>query len=164
MTKRAGESTARALRSANVATRLAEHSAVVLERIARAAGQTRWFYLERPEQLPLLARELGPGSSVLFMFDDRFQRMVNEPEAVAERAVPIIESSGGAVIGRLDPGTIELVVDFPSSHDEVLETANDWPASSHLFLGAFPRPDDSDDALVHVLVPDVDGIVRRHPH
>jgi hypothetical protein len=45
--------------------------AVVLERIARGAGATRWYSLRDPEKLHALAERLTPGSSLSFYFDDR---------------------------------------------------------------------------------------------
>jgi hypothetical protein len=64
---------------------LAQHSAVVLERIARGGGSTRWFFVQRPDQLEALAAALSPGSSVSFYFDDRIKRVELVPE-VAEQS------------------------------------------------------------------------------
>ena len=49
--------------------RLASSSAVVLERKARAAGRTRWFYCANQDHLDAVESELSPGSAVSFYFD-----------------------------------------------------------------------------------------------
>jgi hypothetical protein len=46
---------------------------VVLERLARAAGATKWYVLFNPAQVEEIAGGLSPGSSVSFYFDGRLE-------------------------------------------------------------------------------------------
>src|SRR3954454_19051692 len=86
--------------------RRAGAESLVLERIARGGGATRWYVLRGRADLETLASRLRPGSRVSFYFDDRFERRgYNE---VARAAIlAIAEEDGDAVVGVVGDEDIE---------------------------------------------------------
>jgi hypothetical protein len=93
---------------------------VVLERIARGAGATRWFVLHDPEELGVLVSRLSPGSSVSFYFDGRLAASRYDL-SVRSELLAIAELDGDAVIGRLGVDQIELDVEFVAGPAELEE-------------------------------------------
>jgi hypothetical protein len=140
----------------------ARRTAVVLERIARGGGATRWYILCEPEELGQLAATLQPGSSVSVYFDDRLKFGAIDEEARASIAA-IAERDGSAVIGAVTHGSIEIDVVFPSAPAEVDEFVEEHDAVSFVY-GAFPGRDNDGEGAVTLTLPDEDGVVRSHPH
>jgi hypothetical protein len=136
--------------------------AVVLERIARGAGATRWYLLCAPADLDALTLRVRPGSRVSFYFDNRF--LIGEFDDQARQSVvEVIERDGEAVMGAFPAAEIEAEVDFPSSAAEADEFARDHRQAT-IIVGAFPAADDDRMNSVTVALPDADSVVRPHPH
>ena len=136
--------------------------AIVLERLARGGGATRWYVLRNAGDLDALALKVSPGSRVSLYFDGRF--LVggfgdDERRAVTE----IIDRDGEAVLGAVGASNIEAEVEFPSSVSEAEEFAQAH-AQETLVVGAFPAAEDDGIAAVTVDLPDADGVVRSQPH
>jgi hypothetical protein len=153
----------RAISSTPVPSLLAHRSAVVLERIARGAGSTRWYLLTGIDQLPLLAGHLRPGSAVSFYFDDRIERRDLNDDTV-DLILDLIHAEGSAVLGVLSPDGMTIEVDFPSGIGEMTEFLGARTSGVSVFVGAFPGRDNDGLASVTLDLPDSDGVVRRHPH
>jgi len=136
---------------------------IVLERIARGAGATRWFAIPGVERLGDLSARLSPGSSVSFYFDDRLAAAPYGPDVVAE-IVRVAARDGDAVVGTLPAGEIELDVEFVASPAELDEYAEDLLAGAIVIYGAFPARDNDGESAVTLDLPDRDGVVRPHPH
>lgn len=139
------------------------NGAVVLERIARGAGATRWYRLRDFEQLRSLTKRLSPGSSVSFYFDDRVRAQEYGGE-VREGILRIAESDGDAVVGTLKADAIELDVEFIAGPSELEEYAESLTPGARVFYGPFPARDNDGEFAVTFDLPDSDGIVRQHPH
>jgi hypothetical protein len=137
--------------------------AVVLERIARGAGATRWYFLRSAADLDALALRVRPGSRVSLYFDSPF--LIGEFDDQARQSVvEIIEREGEAVMMAAGPADeIEAEVEFPSSGAEAEEFARVHLQATFV-VGAFPAADDDRANAVTVALPDADGVVRPHPH
>jgi hypothetical protein len=142
---------------------VADHPAVVLERLARGAGAARWFRVASDRQLELLCAEFSPGSTVSFYFDDRIAFVPYDGAAVL-RILDLIATHGDAVVGVLHDSQLEISVAFVAGANELGEFAENLPPKSVVFVGAFPAADDDGHDAVTLSLPDRDGVVRRHPH
>jgi DNA-binding NarL/FixJ family response regulator len=92
--------------------------ALVLERIARGGGATRWFLLRKLDDLSRLCDELQPGSSVSVYFDDRF-------------TVGAVDDQARAAISALLP-EIKVVLVSSSEYAGRAETARDAGAAAYV--------------------------------
>jgi len=142
---------------------VSERPAVVLERIARGAGATRWFHVASARDLELVCHELAPGSTVSFYFDDRIALLPYDDETVM-RILDLIAAHGDAVVGALDDNQLEISVEFVAGANELGEFAENLPPQSSVFVGAFPAADNDGYDAVTLSLPDRDGVTRRHPH
>jgi hypothetical protein len=127
--------------------------AVVLERIARGAGATRWYSLRDPEQLQSLAERLSPGSSLNFYFDDRIRPREYGSE-VAGEILRIAERDRDAVVGTLRADGIELDVEFIAGPRELEEYAESLTPGAPVFYGRFLARDNDDEFAVTLDLPD----------
>lgn len=150
------------LRASAVPERLAARAAVVLERIARGGGATNWYRCARPGELMRLVENLRPGSVVSFYFDDRMCQVTERGE-LAGIVGDAIASCGECVVGvACDDGGV-LDVDFVRSSEQLQEFLDEHALARMFVAGAFPGRD-NDDGAVTIILPDVDGVVRAHPH
>jgi hypothetical protein len=136
---------------------------VVLERLARSAGTTNWFVLRRTDGLDGLAARLSPGSSLSFYFDGRIASREYDT-TVAELILSIVRADRDAVVGRLDPDGTTLKVDYVASQSELEEFTLALAAGSNVYFGSVPARDNDGKRAITIDLPDLDGIVRRHPH
>jgi len=142
---------------------VSERSAVVLERLARGAGATRWFRVASARDLELVCDEFAPGSTVSFYFDDRVALFPYDDATVA-RILALIDAHGDAAVGVLDENQLEFSVELIAGVNELSEFAESLPAQLSVYVGAFPAADDDGHDAVTMSLPDRDGVTRRHPH
>jgi hypothetical protein len=150
-----------AIEAAVVPRLLRAHSAVVLERLARDAGATRWYFIEGEGQLGTLATRVAPGSSLSWYFDDRIARRSFDAD-VAEEVIRIAVEDGDAVVGRLGADGLEILVEFVAGRDDLDSFVG--TLDEPIFVGRFPAPENDGSRSVTLDLPDRDGIVRQHPH
>lgn len=150
-----------ALQSTPIPLLLARAAAVVLERVARGAGATRWYIAERESDLAAIALHLGPGSRVSFYFDDRLRFHPWGPQFVDEF---LRVGEPEAVVGLRTDDPVELDVNFPTGLSDLTDFVGATPYGQPLLLGAFPAADNDGESAVTVTLPDRDGVVRQHPH
>jgi hypothetical protein len=136
--------------------------AVVLERIARGAGATRWFLVRDVEDLALVEQRLSPGSLVSFYFDGRLARDAYSP-AVAEAVLGIARRDGDAVIGRVEDADVELDVEFIAGQGDLEQYAASL-GQAEVVYGGFPAADNDGEQAVTITLPDRHGVIRPHPH
>jgi hypothetical protein len=149
--------------TSGVAQLLRRRPAVVLERMARAAGATRWYQLSTSGDLERLSERLSPGSVVSFYFDERIKRMPFDDEATI-RILEIASAEGDAVVGRPSPDGIEIVVDYIGGANALGEFAGEVRPRERIFVGSFPARDDDGQNAVTIILPDSDAVTRGHPH
>lgn len=141
---------------------LGQHAAVILERLARGAGATRWFRVESNRSLELLCAQLSPGSIVSFYFDDRIAPRVYDDTTVI-RILDLVSANGDAVVGTISDDDLTMRVEIVAGANELGEFAEDLAPGSRVFVGAFPAADNAQLAVT-VTLPDHDGVTRGHPH
>jgi len=152
-----------ALATTPIPALLNANGAVVVERIARGGGATKWYYCEDRQGLKAVESELSPGSAVSFYFDNRIQNAFYSPtvQSVVEK---IIGETGEAVIGVLGVDKLHIDVDFMAGPNDLAEFTSRLDSSKRVFFGAFPARDNDGTGAVTIILPDTDGIVRSHPH
>jgi len=127
-----------------------------------AAARRAGTWCERRGDLDALVERLKPGSSVSFYFDDRLSVGPFNDETLAS-LLAIIERDGNAVIGAVRDDEIEIKVDFPGSEEAAGEFVADHPDAT-LMHGSSPGRDNDGNRAVTLTLPDLDGVVRSHPH
>lgn len=143
--------------------RLAATSAVILERIARGGGATKWYYCVDRNHLQSVETQLSPGSAVSFYFDDRMRSDFYSTE-LKSRVETIIAETGEAVVGVLCEDGMHINVEIIAGLHELAEFVSTLGPTSRVFYGAFPARDNDGIRAVTVVLPDADGVVRAHPH
>lgn len=152
----------RVLAGTPVAVRLRARAALVLERIAYGAGETCWYYCEADSQLEHLARELRPGSILCFYFDDRLSQTLSSDALTP--ATEILRETGEVLIGVLAVDKFHVDMNMILDEEEIVELLAELPSNTTVYVGVFPAPDNDGINAVSVIVPDLDGVVRAHPH
>jgi hypothetical protein len=148
---------------------LATHSAIVLERLAFAAGTTNWYHCPDHARLAALTSHLNPGSVVSFYFDDRVTHCRYTPD-VHEQMLHLMRrqgdhgESGEIVVGQPATDDLHIDVDYPSSPEYLDEITQTLPAHSFIYYGPVPGRDNDGTNAVTLTLPDLDGITRAHPH
>jgi hypothetical protein len=143
--------------------RLARNSAVVLERKARAAGQTRWFYCADQDHLDAVESELSPGSAVSFYFDQRIKGEVYSPQ-ISVAISELLVRYGEVLVGTISKNEIEIDIEVITGESELSELRSTLDFGARLFYGVFPARDNDGVNAINVTLPDRDGVVRPHPH
>lgn len=151
----------RSLVAGGVADRLTLHPAAILERLARAAGATRWYWVSGADELEDLAVRLHPGSEVSFYFDERLAWRILDDEVRAE-LLAILADDGDFPLGRPLAG-IELDVVIVSGMDELAREVAHAEGKAVL-VGRFPSRADDGQSAITIHLPDLDGVVRSHPY
>ena len=138
-------------------------SVVVLERLPRAAGRTRWFVCDNPADLSNVIDVLRPASRVSFYFDDRVAEVPVDDHL--RRMIPtLLAEQPDFVLARRSTDEVELEVEFVGSISEADELLTLCGSASRVFIGRFPSADDDGVSAITALVPDADGTARREPH
>lgn len=146
-----------------VSERLATCPVVVLERIARGGGATRWYRCSEPKDLDTVIDLLSPGSVVSFYFDDRIEEAA-ALEDLQRRATEWITEAGEAVVARLGIGEVHLAADIVCGPNDLADFLTDVHPGDRFFVGAFPGRDNDGIGALTFTLPDPDGIVRPQPH
>lgn len=152
-----------ALANTLVMERAAEHDAIILERIARGGGETHWFYCGNREALSVISSRLRPGSLVSFYFDNRIRRGRSIRDA-REAVEALLGSHGEAVIGYLDDDGVTIRMSIVVSVSDLRETVDEFGDPHDVFWGQFPSSANDQENAITLVLPDVDGVVRSHPH
>src|ERR1017187_2089227 len=135
-----------------IGERLGTTGAVVLERIAKGGGATRWYYCPDKDKLGAVEERLLPGSAVSFYFDDRIKSGVYSPEVKSNIEGIIIDESE-AVVGRLRDDGLQIEVQLVSNIDEIDDFASTINPAARVFYGAFPARDNDGVRAITVVLP-----------
>ncbi len=142
--------------------RLGATGAVVLERLARGGGGTKWYYCSDRSRLESVEERLSPGSVVSFYFDGRIRSDLYSPD-VESNVENIIAEEGEAVIGRLHEDGCRIEIETVAGPGDLAEFISTINPTSRLFYGTHPTRDNDGIRAVTVLLPDADTIARAHP-
>jgi hypothetical protein len=138
-------------------------TAVVLERIARGGGATKWYYCPDEAHLAAFEAQVSPGSAVSFYFDERVQSR-NYSQEVNSAVLSIAAETGEAIIGVLNEDGLHIDVEFVTGVTELTEFVTTIGHNRKVYYGAFPTRENDGARAVTILIPDADGIMRNHPH
>jgi hypothetical protein len=135
---------------------------VVLERITRGAGATRWYLAKDQDDVSRTFPLLAPGSRVTFYFAGPF------------RVEPLSETVIGAMFAAVAV-TADLVIAAPESDSVALDASEIYGpselteylmqprlSSGDVVWGPVPRVEEPD--AIRVVLVDGDGRLRPHPH
>lgn len=142
--------------------RLRAASAVVLERLARGGGGSRWYYCPDEAHLVAVETRLRPGSLVSFYFDDRIQSGLYSSDIKAK--VLTIPAKSGPLIGPLNNDGIEIDMIVDVDPGELEEYNSVLLSAKRVFYGEFPGSDSDEFNSITLTLPDADGVTRKHPY
>ena len=142
---------------------LSERPAVVLERLARAAGATRWYRANSSADLEWLCGRLWPGSIACFYFDDRMTPYLWGAEARA-RILGLLPSAGEVVVCTAREDSPEMDVEFIAGPSGLEEFDEEIQPGAQVFIGDLSAAENDGINAVSLILPDRDGVTRGHPH
>lgn len=145
------------------AERLGSHSAVILERLARGGGATRWYHCTSVPDLEEIKSRLSPGSIVSLYFDDRIKR-AERSRKVEDELHSILAATGEVLVGASARDPLIIEMECVSGPNELAELLAQVPPKAGLFYGSFPARDNDGSRAITLDLPDIDGIQRPHPH
>jgi hypothetical protein len=163
MTKPAPAWQGRVITDSPVPRLLQTRPAIVLERIARGAGETQWYHCPDHAHLGAITTELRPGSVVSFYFDDRIAHRHYTPQ-LHQQMLDTIAHTRDVVVGQLALDGLHIEVDYIGTPGDLDEYTQTLGTHSQIYVGAFPARDNDDTNAVTLTLPDLDGITRAHPH
>jgi hypothetical protein len=140
-----------------------DSAVIVLERIARGAGATRWFQMCGVESLDRLVETFHRGSCVSFYLANQLE-VVSIEEIRFSEISEILKRDGEVVAAFVLPTDFELDVEFLGSENEIKKFLELAGNGSFVILGAFPKRENSPGFVRTFVVPDADGLVRAHPY
>jgi hypothetical protein len=141
-----------ALAATPIVDRLGTTGAVILERVAKGGGATRWYYCPDNSHLGAVEERLSPGSTVSFYFDGRIRSALYSHEVKSNIERIIIDESE-AVIGRLRDDGLQIQVEIVSNLDEIDDFGSTINPTARVFYGAFPATDNDGIGAVTVVLP-----------
>jgi hypothetical protein len=140
-----------------------QQTSIVLERIARGGGETRWYRCAGTSSLDDVCGRLTPGSRVSFYFDERIQAAPFTAE-VGRAMMEVIARTGDVVAGRLMPDGVRIEVEFLTGPNDLAEWVAGLAPNEVVYFGPVPAADDDGESCMTITLPDADGVVRNHPH
>jgi hypothetical protein len=113
---------------------------IVLERVARGGGATRWFFCRSLAEANAVLPDLRPGSRVGFFFDDRIRR---EPfsDQVESEMFDLTATTGEVLFGRELGEGPELQMDCLAA-SEISEALAAVRSGETVYYGVFPVVED----------------------
>jgi hypothetical protein len=152
-----------ALSATPVRALIETNSAIILERIARGGGATKWYHCSNQQCLEDVELSLSPGSAVSFYFDRRICRASYSKET-AHILRDTVSDTGEILIGVPRSNNPAIDVEIISGPNELTEFLSTLSLGAPIFYGVFPARDNDGVNAVTVILPDIDGVVRPHPH
>lgn len=136
---------------------------VVLERLARGGGATKWYLIRSREDVEPVFEMFRGGSCVSFYFADQLHAEVDTDDA-RQRMFDELSVEGELVAGYPSEFNPELDMEIISGPGELGSYVVSHPEGQVIVWGRWPGKDnDGRDAITINLVDD-DGIIRSHPH
>jgi hypothetical protein len=76
----------------------------------------------------------------------------------------ILIETGDVTVGVLQIDAVRINAELIVSTTELAELAENLSPAIELFYGAFPARDNDGIRAITVTLPDLDGVIRAHPH
>jgi hypothetical protein len=90
--------------------------------------------------------------------------LVSESPQLTAAIEKIFAANGDAVVGVLANDGVEVKAEIIVSGREVAEFMSTTVPGQQVLYGAFPDRDNDGTRALTVTLPDLDGVVRFHPH
>lgn len=129
---------------------------IVVERLAKAAGQTRWHVAEDETELMTMLAEVLPGSSVSLYFDGRLKKSNWSAETSSE-VLAVVAEKGECVVAAASMRGHELSPYFISGENDLMEFLGELATGSLVYFGPYPMRDNDGIRAVSFVVPDEQG-------
>jgi hypothetical protein len=136
---------------------------VILERLARAGGAARWFFVTSQAKLERVFDLLRGGSNVSFYFS-RYLRVEVDNESTRQEMFDEMTLHGELVLGYPPSDAPEFEVEIISGPSELTELLMLRPEGSLAVWGQWPPRDSDGENAITVDLVDADGVLRSHPH
>ncbi|GAB2651888.1 hypothetical protein [Kribbella swartbergensis] len=136
---------------------------VVLERLARGGGGTRWFMVRSAEEVREVYDELRAGSRVSFYFDGGVH-ISQDDEGTRQQMFDEVTSTGEIILGYPNEADVVLNMDIISGPSELTEHLIHHTGGERIVWGTLPAPLNDGHKAVTVDLVDADGMLRTHPH
>lgn len=134
---------------------------VIFERLAHGGGASKWYRLTTAEDLHTAAAQMRPGS-LIQVFQDETMSAAPVGQIDPQALVEVARRQGEVLLGP--PGTgAELLLECLDP-DEVEAELSRLDSNRTVYFGAPPQVGSSGLAEINFVLPDADGVVRRHPH
>jgi hypothetical protein len=136
---------------------------LAVEKIARGAGQTRWFLLRGVGDLEVVASAVRPGSAVKLYIDPAVAAEGDASPALLETLelkLAAIRSTENDLVALAVRDDGPLCDHFFPDRSEVADWLREH-SGAHVILRHYPQLREHD---AEALVPDADGVIRRQPH
>jgi hypothetical protein len=134
---------------------------VILERVARGSGATRWHYCSTIQDVIDDIATMRAGSRAGLFFDDRIRRSGYSDE-IGIDILDIAASAGEVWAGREMGVSREFKMDF-GGVEESMNMIAEFKTGEVVLYGAFPTFDDDRINSIVFTPPDLDGIARPQP-
>lgn len=129
---------------------------LVLERLAKAAGQTRWHIAKDDADLAFIIAAVVPGSAVSLYFDERFKRS-NWSDETSRAVLDVVKAHGECVVAVESSNGGELSPFFISGANDLVEFLGELEAGAVVYFGSYPMQDNDGTRAVSFIVPDALG-------
>jgi len=130
---------------------------LVLEKVAKAAGSTRWWVVGSLDEFRRAYGELRPGSRVLVVPVGGDVRLAPFDDEVQARLFDIAVETGEVVLGTAAPGDIEYEVDVLDA-SEISAAVVRLRRDRNVLYGRWPRSE-----RIRFTPADDDGEIRPQP-
>ena len=136
------------------------NSALVLERVARGAGSTRWWSCASTDDFLGIYAQLRPGSDVVVYAGEEVH-VDDLDQHIEARIWEAAAAQGEVLFGAQRPGTTEFEAFFldPNELEAALSRVS---RGDRVLWGLQPATETGPDALAFT-PPDDDGVVRPQP-
>jgi hypothetical protein len=136
---------------------------VILERLARGGGASRWYYATSEEQFKNALSHLRGGSIVSLFFGDELNVDLDTDEA-RQRMFDQVSPSREIIIGYPEDNLSILRVDLVTGPSELSEVLIHHPEGETVVWGKWPSAKQDGHSVFTLRLVDEDGVLRSHPH
>jgi hypothetical protein len=136
---------------------------VVLERLARAGGAVKWYFIRSQEDFDRVLLMFRGGSCVSLYFADQLHVEL-DTDRVRQRMFDVVTSEGELVAGYPSGSDPEVDIEVISGPGELGSYLMSHPEGLLIVWGIWPARDNNGYDAITIDLVDQDGILRNHPH
>jgi hypothetical protein len=136
---------------------------VILERLARGGGTSRWYYATSNEQIKDVLNLLRGGSVVSLFFGDELNVEIDSDEA-RQRMFDRVSPSREIMVAYPQDNVSILQVELVTGASELTELLIHHPEGKTIVWGPWPSAEPNGLSSFTLRLVDEDGVLRIHPH